>query len=194
MKLQKSGQTVPIGPSDFGSDLPVGSPRNRASSSDCPTSSRTFRLSPIADTKTDVTWSNQLQIRWNLDHTILIRQGSFSEKNHSKSSRESTGISNLIRAVSNPIWTQELKSKPWANLRQNIGKSHSNLMKLRPQDHLNTRNIFPLGLSQKDQVFIVDFEEDEKARVWTRTHEISKSKVLELMDWLKIEGTWLSSS
>ena len=52
----------------------------------------------------------------------------------------------------------------------------------------------PKRFSQKDQVFIIDFEDYEKGRVWTRTHEILKSKVLELMDWLKIEGTWLASS
>ena len=40
----------------------------------------------------------------------------------------------------------------------------------------------PKRFSQKDQVFIADFEKYKKVRVWTRTYEILKSKVLELMD------------
>ena len=48
-------------------------------------------------------------------------------------------------------------------------------MKLGPQGHLNTNNIFPYGFYQKGQVYITNLDELEKSRVWNR-EKFVKSK------------------
>ena len=68
---------------------------------------------------------------------------------------------------------------------QNQTKSEQILIKLdetwTKRSH-QWKEYIPKRFFQKDQVFIADFEKYEKVRVWTRTHKILKSKVIELMD------------